>query len=309
MKVGVACIGGGGCGRAQAGALYHMHNHGLLDQVEVFAGTSVGGINLCAYAASLHAGRGAEGLKDVWQAIKKTTDIYTPPLPPTMGAFLDPRWSYAGALGRYFFGPGFADISGLVNRCKAVLGQTTAEDVRRKTGKVFVTRGLNYGTNEIESLGCSLPLLDMALGTGLPEGIFPGHAIGKSLYGDGGVADNAPADVLIQAGCTHCYLVYCKPDTSSQGLTSHDFDPGRPKGFQLTLRGLDKALSINEELVWAWCQEHPEVQWIHVIPGMDTGNFLDFSERGLWQHGEDVMGQFAVTTAEMMGYPTGPAIK
>ena len=284
-------VGGGACGEYQAGAIHTLHQNGALKGLAGIVGTSVGALNGCAYAASLVAQNGAEGLKTAWASITRTTDVYTPPLPPTALTILDPRNCYSNAIRRFVFGQSFCDVSGLNRIVKQMVGNIDTVRVGIDLDIDLHTRAFNYVSGEVETLGGRLEpalLYDMALASSAIEGLFPPH----NGYGDGSVMDNAPIDVALDNGADEIIVVYCKPDSNP----TDNSQKGSVSGLRRALRAIERGISDNEEMVWARCQEIAKqraVKFIHIYPSKDTGSFLDFNKRGLWEMGvSETMAQY-----------------
>lgn len=276
---GLCLVGGGACGEWQAGALRVLDTGYGAGDVKLIAGTSVGALNGCLYAVGLMKGVGSDLLFQAWNEIQRTEDVYTPALPPTPAKLMNPLYpSYMNGLRRFVFGPGFCDVTPLQRLVKKYLGDVTAQDVFEKTGVSIFVRAFNYQTGEVETLGGATSLYDMAMASSAIEGIFPAHNIGGVDYGDGGLLDNAPMDVLIELGADDIHIIYCAPE---KGISEE-----RPTtGFSRTLRALGRAIEEHEERVWEECQKKIGVTWHHHYAESSTGSFLDFSKRGLFLRG------------------------
>lgn len=286
VKLWFVLVGGGAKGRWQAGAFYTLAQAGWLEKAEGIVGTSVGGLNACMILAGLVQGKKADLLKDTWVSITQNSDIFSPSIPGSGWAALNP-WTdiqLLGAARRFIFGPSFFDTSALQKKAAQVLGKITTEDVVKTTGKQLLVRAFNYEAGEVHTLTGRLQ--DMALCTSAIEGVFPSH-LG---YGDGGAADNAPLDVAVSFGATHVVVVYCGPQDKAWQPKSVWVDgstpvpPGRT-GLQNAEDVANKIVSMNEALVWQICQSRKGINFLHVFPGEDTGSALDFSTVELWDKG------------------------
>lgn len=278
-------VGGGACGEWQAGCLSKLHENGELGSLQVIVGNSAGALNAGLYGLGLMRGVGTQTLYAAWERIKRTEDIYTPALPPTAGLVLNPfAPSYLNGLRRFFFGPGFADTTPLKKLAEEIFGTWTAQDVYERTGVSIFVRAFNYGTGKVETLGGAMRLADMALASSAIEGIFPAHNVNGVEYGDGGLLDNAPMDVALELGADNVRIIYCAPEKSDE------VEPPKT-GLLRALRAVGRAIEAHEERVWEECQKRPGVVWAHYYPSQDTGSFLDFSKRGLWEQGRNDASQ------------------
>lgn len=294
-------VGGGACGRWSAGALKALHFAGLLDGLAGIVGTSVGGLNACVLALGMAQGRGTDLLEQCWANIQQDQDIYTPSLmamqaSPWLSAFI-----IAGVAKNFVWGPGALDRSELEALTLKVLGDMTTGGIKTATGMDLLVRAYNYKAGQVHSLQGSLR--DMALATSAIEGVFPSW----QGYGDGGVQDNAPIDVALARGAKQIMVVYCGPDDPK--ATDDPIILG-PVGQQTHTTGLANILDVaqnitkdNEALVAqaAAAAQANGVQLIECYPASDTGNFLDFRERGLWARGITEAGP-AIAAAKAMGW-------
>jgi predicted acylesterase/phospholipase RssA len=294
MKLGLVLVGGGACGEFQAGALYSLWHAGIIDRAEIIVGTSVGGLNACILAKGLLMGHGAEELKTQWAKITKNSDVFTPDI---SGAWWRNAFTYLGIAKDFFTGPAAFDNAPLRKRVNEALGESYTDDLK---GKQIAVRAYHYGSGCVHTLQGRLQ--DMALCTSAIEGVFPAH-LG---YGDGGAGDNAPIDTAIELGATHVLIIYCGPEGVFDGVKIRRVEKSTPNPPQTT--GLKNVLTVaqhitqaNEDLVWNAAQAHDGVDFIHVFPNEDTGNFLDFKKRGLWELGEEY-GMQAVLQMQSMGW-------
>lgn len=281
----VVLVGGGGCGRWQAGALFALERAGLLSGIDGIVGTSVGGLNACVLALGISRGLGAHLLMAAWQKVTKDEDIYSPSI---MGLVASPWtniWSLLGVARRFIWGDGALDRSALEKFVADVLGDATTDDIMAKRGIKLLTRAYNYKLGQVHSLTGRLQ--DMALATSAIEGAFPSW----QGYGDGGAGDNMPVDIALAHGAKQILVVYCGPEKASP---LRDPVVLGQVGKQTHTTGLANVLAVaahlteaNEDLVdqAAEAARAQGVQIVDCYPAADTGNFLDFRERGLWDRG------------------------
>lgn len=82
MSVGLSLSGGSIKGAFQAGALLYLQERGLLSDVKVSAGTSVGALN--SFALSFLS---AKELVDIYLSLKKRSDVFSPSWYRTKGLY------------------------------------------------------------------------------------------------------------------------------------------------------------------------------------------------------------------------------
>lgn len=288
MKRWLVLVGGGGCGRWQAGALTALHEAGLLNGLAGIVGTSVGGLNACVLGMSLASGKGASALKDAWDAIQKDEDIYHPSLAPA----IDHPWAHpidvAELTHGFLFGPGAVNTDALKAIVDKILGGWTTDKIFAAGGPQVFVRALCYRSQRADTLCGDLAM--MAMATSAIEGIFPK----RYGYGDGGAVDNEPVDVALNEGADQVLVVYCGPENREPGkrtptaLVDGQEDKGSPStGLQNAIAVLSGITAANEDLVdqAASRAEAQGVEIIHCFPKEATGSALDFTERGLWARG------------------------
>jgi predicted acylesterase/phospholipase RssA len=282
MKKWLVLVGGGGCGRWQAGALSSLLDAGLLKDLDGIVGTSVGGLNACCLAASLAQGRGIGVVKEAWDRIGRDEDVYTPSL--VSFNWLKP-WQFWPMAAAFLGRPGLCSVDPLRKIVADVMGEWTTDQIEKKTGIKLRTRAFNYRAGREDTLKGRLQ--DMALSTSAIEVAFPSH----KGYGDGGVADNAPMDVAVNAGADRILVVYCSPEPDKSPRPEIVLDGSEP---ELTGTALDNAKTVlasltsaNEDLVDQAAAEAVRggCQVVHCFPVSDTGSALDFTPRGLWERG------------------------
>lgn len=281
----VVLVGGGALGEWSGGALYSLGQAGLLNGLSGIVGTSVGGLNACALAVGLSTGTGVDLLRDLWAGITRDEDVYAPSIPGIQRSPWLNVFSVIGVARRFLWGPGAVDRKALEDLTQKAFGDWTTDMVKEKAGITLLVRAYDYKVGQARTLDGSLR--DMALATSAIEGAFPSW----QGYGDGGAVDNAPIDIALAMGATQVIVVYCAPDDPKP---SGDAVTIGPVGAQTHTTGLSNVLSVaqnitraNEALVAAQAQAAKErgVDIVECYPPSDTGNFLDFTKRGLWDRG------------------------
>ena len=281
-------VGGGGCGRWQAGALSAIYNADLLKGLTGIVGTSVGGLNACALALGISQGKGDSILKEAWSRIQKNTDIYTPSLLP-FPSFWNPITLLTIAYNT-LFGPGICKIKGLRQLITTFFGELTTDDIQKGCNITLMTRAFNYQTGCADTLQGRLQ--DIVLATSAVELLFPKH----QGYGDGGVVDNCPIDVALGCGAKQILVVYAQPDTEKFTLQAPVILTGkRPESKTTALqdavsnaaRLVSNLINANEDMVSqsAARAEQNGVELIRCVPPSSTGAILDFTPRNLWERG------------------------
>ena len=279
-------VGGGGCGRWQAGALEALNAAGVLKGLDGVVGTSVGGINACLLGSGFATGSGITPLVSAWQGIRCNADIYKPDL---FNAITSP-WQHVtdwfGLARGFIWGPAPCSTDPLAALAHKLLGGHNTDEVEKMAGVKVRVRAYNYATNQADTLKGDLDAL--ALATSAIEGIFPE----RYGYGDGGAADNEPLDVALSNGARQVMVVYCGPAASEPASnTDVPITTATPSptstGLANALAVIDGITKANEDLVEDAAEdaEAHGVQVIHCYPTSTTGSALDFSERGLYARG------------------------
>jgi predicted acylesterase/phospholipase RssA len=278
-------VGGGGCGRWQAGALSALEEAGLLADLDGIVGTSVGGLDACALALGLAQNKGTQVLQEAWGMIQKDEDVYTPGL--THFSFWNPL-DVARLAWNALFKPGLCSSDPLKHIVARIMGEWTSPQIEKACGIKLMVRAFHYALGVEETLQGRLQ--DMALATSAIEAVFPSHM----GYGDGGVMDNAPMDVALAHKARQILVVYCsaeRPSNRPRPPVSLPVPGPATKGtaIQNALDLLGHLTTANEDLVSQAADqaEKKGVQVVHCFPAASTGSALDFSERGLWQRGRE----------------------
>jgi NTE family protein len=177
-------LGGGGArGAAQVGVLQALFESGVEAPVSV-VGTSVGALNGSAIAAYPSLA-GTMMLREVWLS-RQAVDVFRAhPLGTIMSGL---RRDQVSALPQQ-------NIRRLIERAQALTGITTFEELR--VPLAVVATDLNAGKPAVFRAGDLTPAL--LASTAIP-GLFPSVRIGKREHLDGGIVDNTPLKVAVDAG-------------------------------------------------------------------------------------------------------------
>src|SRR5580700_4520270 len=142
-------VGGGGCGRWQAGALSSLWGAGLLTNLSGIVGTSVGGLDACVLAVGLASGKDVQVLKGAWDLIQKDEDVYTPGL--TKFSFFNPIDVFR-LIKNAVFNPGLCSSDPLKKIVAQLLGEWTTDQVENACGIKLMVRAFNYAEGVEETL-------------------------------------------------------------------------------------------------------------------------------------------------------------
>jgi NTE family protein len=177
MKKALVLSGGGSKGSMQFGILKHIFEQGY--KPDVIYGTSVGSLNAAGIS---HVG--IEGLQDIWNSLKKTSDVFK----INLGFFL-------------FLSSGLYNAKPL----KKLLEKTIKNNppmmdaysckVHLETGEIVYSYCLDKDYIESTVASCSIP--------GFTEDI--------NGWVDGGVREQTPLHKAIQNGADEIVVVLCNP--------------------------------------------------------------------------------------------------
>src|ERR1700687_2518939 len=177
-------LGGGGArGAAQVGVLQALFESGVEAPVAV-VGTSVGALNGSAIAAYPSLA-GTMMLREVWMSRQAMEVFRAHPLGTAISALKRDQMSMMPQ----------ENIRRLIERAQALTGVTTFEHLR--VPLAVVATDLNAGKPAVFRAGELTPAL--LASTAIP-GLFPSVRIAEREYLDGGVVDNPPLNVAVEAG-------------------------------------------------------------------------------------------------------------
>ena len=297
-------VGGGGCGLVSAAAADELHKAGLLDDVVLYVGTSVGGLNACVLAVGMAMGKGTDLLMEAWARIKSNADVYTPDL----AAAVEHPWAHpiddALMTDDFFRGPGACKVSPLVAMVQDILGGWSTERLAAAGAPQVLTRAVSPDGMRAQTLQGDLVV--MALGTSAIPGVFPPQW-GRT---DGGAVDNEPIDVALAQGAEEIIVLFCGPEdppttATDDPITVRVTDPAPPAvtGFQNVLRELQGLTARGESLAdqAAAKAEAAGIQVLYVYPRADTGSALQFEPGNREALGREA-GRLAVADARALGW-------
>src|SRR6202048_3495276 len=196
-------LGGGGArGAAHVGIRQGLFEAGVEAPVSV-VGTSVGALNGSAIAAYPSLA-GTMMLREVWLS-RQAVDVFRAhPLGTIISGL---RRDQVSALPQQ-------NIRRLIERAQALTGIATFEQLR--IALAVVATDLNAGRPAVFRSGALTPAL--LASTAIP-GLFPSVRIGKREHLDGGIVDNTPLTVAVEAGAREILAI------SLMGGGEHDVVP------------------------------------------------------------------------------------
>lgn len=276
-RLGLVLAGGGAKGRWQAGFLAFLSQLGLLQEVDVVAGTSVGGLNSLLVAKYRDE---FEKAITVWENIRSNKDVYDGSLP--RGGWSALLLVLAGKL------TGESVLSNTPLRLLAdkLFGQYRAQSDMLIPAYV-VTTDRTDGSSVV--LGPLSNPVDMAISTSSVPAAFPAY---NNVYMDGGCSMNVPFPVIIEQGkATKVIVLYCDPDRTN---ALRKVEP--PTVLSNGLAAINALFNVQEELSWKLLDgmQHVRkaegldpIEFAQFYPSAETGQLLEFSNLDVLQKGYD----------------------
>ncbi|HOI85571.1 MAG TPA: patatin-like phospholipase family protein [Acholeplasmataceae bacterium] len=209
-KLGLCLTGGGARGAYQAGAIRFLHEVGLLDTVDLYAGTSIGAAN-----ASVLVSKGIDGLENVWfnipeGALKHEKPLWSRLLEEKLKAIDQGIYSmdtFSSIMMQHLDQEKlhkkrvFVTVSDGGDDSKGLFGlvKTSYSHYIKKDSQVMYLPLDELTLKEAHKAviaSCSIPV------------VFPAVKNDHRKYYDGGVFDNIPIRPLIDAGCDVIILIH-----------------------------------------------------------------------------------------------------
>lgn len=228
-KLGLCLSGGGARGAYQAGAIKALAEAGIIDQIEVLAGTSIGAAN-----ASVLASQSPKSLEDVWfnipqNALKHEKKLLSRLLEEKLKATDNGIYSmdtFSSIMMQHIDSEKlktkkvFVTVSDGGDDSKGLFGlvKSSYEHYMRKDSKVIYLPLDELTQKEAHKAviaSCSIPV------------VFPAVKQDHRKFYDGGVFDNIPVKPLIASGCTEIIVIqlnktfFFKPE-DYQGVIIHE---------------------------------------------------------------------------------------
>ncbi|WP_228760728.1 patatin-like phospholipase family protein [Lysobacter niastensis] len=177
--------GGGSLGAVEVGMLQALLKAG--EQPSFLVGTSAGAIN-AAYFADRPTGEGADGLEQVWCALRRS-DV----MPISLRSIV------VGMFGRRDH---LVDSHGLRRLLERHISYQQLENASLPIH--IVASELATGQEVLLSSG---PAVDAVLASSAIPGVFPPVHIGTHVLVDGAIANNAPISVAVALGATRVIVL------------------------------------------------------------------------------------------------------
>lgn len=273
--IGIIFGGGGSFGAVEIGVVAYLEQIGLLHYVDLYVGTSVGGLN-CMLVSKYQDK--IDTVLDTWSNIKENKDIYDGKVPTNIGDAVARGISYAFGdkagvvkpkglykiLETHFNGMSMEDFPTPV--------RVTATNVGRKERFVFSSKDTpGYPAVVAGKATSAIPVL------------FPHVNFYDMVLCDGGIANNNPVEVAIESGCDKIILIGCTPDTMDFDIPNDLIEDG--------IHSLSTALHLAEEDNWD-IVESGKYPLLDIYPDnmkRMPKNILDFSTtRQTIQYGYDL---------------------
>lgn len=283
-KLTLVLPGGGACGRWQAGVIQYLSDAGVLPQINLICGTSVGGLNTIAVGKYLHS---MEGFKAMWASIKSNKDIFDGMLQ------FKTFWDVIGMVGQIFNtnkGKSILTPKGLYTLLDKEFGNVTIGDlaVPVMITSTELTHGERYMFSSIDHPEIKSNFVGKCT-SAIPLA-FPAVEQEKYLFSDGGLGRNNPIDVAITEGSTHIILIGTTPDTYPVKEMKNTI-------VEVALRMEDIIMHIFEEESWEAKTDYAEkqkldptlpiIKFLDIYPSESTGDALNFGNVEQFQKGYD----------------------
>lgn len=285
-KLALCLEGGGAKGRWQAGFMARAAEVGLLQLVDVAAGTSVGGLNALVMARYLDESPNLQKVVDVWRSIDRNEAIYLGKLPTDFWAAV--RGLMAGKLNA----ASWLDVSPLLALVEKHLGGFTEFRLP------VYTVAADYVTKRARIFGPGTKASDMALATSAVPGAFPAHLVDGVGHMDGGCSMNCPYPFLLEhEQATKIIVLYCDPDPNAVTKSSP-----APSTLNTAAGALGALMQVQSDRAFSDLESIAQIRDLmklspveiaHFYPSVETGTLLDFGGRPeLLQQGYDDAVQF-----------------
>lgn len=193
MKLGLALGGGGARGSYQIGVIKALIESGLLADLKIVAGTSIGAINACLVMGELTF----EQMESVWMHLDNnelygSIDRFKQ---DKLGIFNQRRMYDSLVKLQSKEAIRNSKIKGLAVACRVKELGLIKQALKSNVDEVIFT------LNELED-----PHLAVLASSSIPV-VFGPTKIGDDYYVDGGLVNNLPIDHLIDEGCTVIYAI------------------------------------------------------------------------------------------------------
>ena len=238
-----------------------MAENGLLEDIKLIVGTSIGGLNALFFAKYLHS---FGGVLNVWQRIRKDSDVFTGKI------------DFFGVLGM-LTGKGNScggkSIVNPIGRDKILEDEFGDSLLKDLPVEVCITgTNLTYQKREVyyPQVNKEFKCVDVAKITSSFPVIFPAQEIKDVLYTDGGVLNNTPVETAIELGATEIWVVGTHPFSDDYKKLKNNWWNVLKSMGQTLLAGYEKEM-------WEDIQEkYPSVIIHKLYPQDFLGNLMKF---------------------------------
>jgi len=274
-KLALTMVGGGAKGRWQAGFNYRLYELGLLSRIQLFGGTSVGGLNSVITSKYQND---PDKILEVWDSIDSNAKIYNGSLPSGV-------WGISKFILSFQFlrSRNLLTVEPLTAIIEKIFGSTMkmkdfATPTYTCTGDIYVGSQVVMDDEAF--------VKDAALSTCAIPIAFPIYA---DRYVDGGVFDNEPFDITVQKGGTKIIGLFCEPESSSTTVTLKNM-------IDVAMRCFNMIYATNELRMWNKVKAQQDlnkatggeqVEFALFYPQQSTGDVLNFANKPVMQQGYD----------------------
>ncbi len=273
-KVAVVLMGGGKRGRFQQEPLRKLAELGILSQVKLLVGTSIGGAAVATLAKNWN-NNPVGALEDLWSGVKCNKDIYDGKL--DIWGFLGMvTWKFKSILNQQgLYRITKNNFQGIKLKDLPIEVAITATNLSRRRPEYFSTK--------------TTPDMDLQLlvnmTTAIP-GAFQYQIYNGDHYADGGALNNIPIKTAIELGATKVIMI-------ATGTPDQERIDIKPDGMSHLLATLDTFLYYPEsEMFKTIKKDFPNVEILYLYADKDTGNAIEFGPDDLKEYGREMAEKY-----------------
>jgi NTE family protein len=209
-KIGLCLTGGGARGAYQVGALKVLEEQGILEQVEVISGTSIGSVN-----AALIATKTVDELKSLWvdypaMDFDKTVSIFKTLREKKMGVVNDGIYeikALEGLLRKNLDVKALKKKEVYVTLSPAGMENEGAMGLLKASFKHYLKRDPQVIYSPLHEQDEELIYTQILASCSIPF-VFPSVNLDGHQMFDGGLYDNVPVKPLVDAGCDTIIVIH-----------------------------------------------------------------------------------------------------